>query len=170
MTNDTTPRPTARPDENVSLAQADANGADMKLSTRADAECNHYDLAVLAASVAASVPRFSTIPEVLLEQAQRIEVWGVPQSNVEANDRAAMTSYDLRDASQPTHLLLLARDTRSAEIIDGCELVAYPCDMTGHVSSWSHRYSVHGLNFNLAAQKLRFQIVNDLAEMRHVEC
>ena len=112
---------------------------------------------------------FSAVPEVLVEQAQRIEVWSIPQ----VTDSAAMPWQNAEniesDLARCTYFLLFARDTKTSGAIDGCEIVAYPCDSVGRVSSWSHRYASDAVNFNTAAQKLRFSIINGLAVMQHVE-
>ena len=106
---------------------------------------------------------FSTAPEVLLEQAQRIEVWNIPQTG------GGPSTADAQGETEFMHFLLLARDTNTHGAVDGCEVVAYPCDSVGKVYSWSHRYVSHGVNFNMAAQKLRFSIINGLATLQHVE-
>ena len=103
---------------------------------------------------------FSTRPDVLLEQAQRIEVWPLPEGEHLTNSESSTRS---------SHLLLFARDMREGETVSGCELVAYPCDLNGRVVSWTHRFACCALNFPLAAQKLRLQIVNDMAMLHHVE-
>jgi hypothetical protein len=111
---------------------------------------------------------FSAVPDVLMEQAQRIEVWSIPQGT----DSAPLPwqSADIEgDLARCTYFLLFARDTKTSGTIDGCEVVAYPCDSVGRVSNWSHRYTSDAVNFNTAAQKLRFSIINGLAVMQHVE-
>jgi hypothetical protein len=106
--------------------------------------------------------RFSTSPQVLLDQAQRIEVWPLPESG-------AVSSSTHAAVEAPTHLLLMARDTRDGETVTGCELVAYPCDANGCVVAWTHRYACYALNFALASQKLRIQMVNAMATLHHIE-
>jgi hypothetical protein len=112
---------------------------------------------------------FSTIPEILLEQAQRIEVWSIPQSTDSPLLPWEFTEGREGENARSTYFLLFARDTKSSGTIDGCEVVAYPCDAVGRVSNWSHRYASDAINFNTAAQKLRFSIINGLAGLHHVE-
>lgn len=111
---------------------------------------------------------FSAIPEILMEQAQRIEIWSIPQG-IESAPQPWQTLDIESDVARCTYFLLFARDTKSSGTIDGCEVVAYPCDSAGRVSNWSHRYASDAVNFNTAAQKLRFSIINGLAVMQHVE-
>jgi hypothetical protein len=109
---------------------------------------------------------FSAVPEVIIGQAQRIEVWSIPQST----DGGSLPWESAEgDTARATYFLFFARDTKSSGTIDGCEVVAYPCDSIGRVSSWSHRYAADALNFNSAAQKLRFSIINGLVALQHVE-
>ncbi len=114
------------------------------------------DLDVLAQSLMLStkpVERFSVVPEVLFEQAQRIEVWHLPA-----------------DAEgQGNHLLVFAQDTKTNDVVDGCEVAAYPCDNAGRVTSWVHRYTERALNLGMATQKLRYKVINGLAELQLVE-
>lgn len=108
---------------------------------------------------------FSTRPEMLLEQAQRIEVWPLPEGEHTSIDASSTRSSHLLSS----HLLMFARDMRESETVVGCELVAYPCDLNGRVVSWTHRFACCALNFPLASQKLRLQIVNDMATLHHIE-
>lgn len=108
---------------------------------------------------------FSTRPEVLLDQAQRIEVWPLPEGEHTSIDASSTRSSHLLSS----HLLMFARDMRESETVVGCELVAYPCDLNGRVVSWTHRFACCALNFPLASQKLRLQIVNDMATLHHIE-
>jgi hypothetical protein len=120
------------------------------------------DLHVLAQTVMQGTQekhRFSAVPELLFEQAQRIEVWHLPR--VAENGSTIGRSEN--------HLLVFAQDTRTQDVVDGCEIVAYPCDTNGRVSSWAHRYTAQALNFGMAGQKLRFKIINGLAELHLIE-
>lgn len=117
---------------------------------------------VLALPAQAQRAIFSTLPAVLLEQAQRIEVCALPP-----DDAASFPTSSTRCA--PTHLLMLARDICEDKVVSGCELIAYPCDVDGRVASWAQRYACCALNFPLAAQKLRLQIVNEMATLHHIE-
>jgi hypothetical protein len=112
---------------------------------------------------------FSAVPEILMEQAQRIEVWSIPQGT----DSALLPWQNIEsiesDPARCNYFLLFARDTKTSGTIDGCEVVAYPCDSVGRVTNWSHRYASDAVNFNIAAQKLRFSIINGLAAMQHIE-
>ena len=113
---------------------------------------------------------FSTTPDILLDQAQRIEVWPLAQSA--CNDSTSSTRSSSFRPSH-SHLLMFARDIRERvgenETVTGCEMVAYPCDQDGRVALWTHRYACCALNFPLAAQKLRLQIVNEMATLHHIE-
>jgi hypothetical protein len=64
---------------------------------------------------------------------------------------------------------MLARDVKVNNVVQGCELIAYPCDANGRVRSWCYRYVTHSLNFQMAAQKLRLQIINGMATLHLVE-
>jgi hypothetical protein len=111
---------------------------------------------LMTRSHAPRIERFSTVPEILLEEAQRIEIWAVPRD-------------ENSDCNLPSHLLLMARDSKTDGVVTGCELVAYPCDAAGRVASWHNRYATSAVNFTTAAQKLRCQIVNGLARLQHIE-
>jgi hypothetical protein len=112
---------------------------------------------------------FSAIPEILIEQAQRIEVWSIPQGTDSSLQPWQSADNAEGDPARCTYFLFFARDTKSSGTIDGCEVVAYPCDSVGRVFNWSHRYASEALNFNSAAQKLRFSMINGLATLQHVE-
>jgi hypothetical protein len=130
------------------------------------------DLHVLAQTVMQGTRekhRFSAVPELLFEQAQRIEVWHLPQEDAALNVSTRVAENGSTLGRSENHLLVFAQDTRTQDVVDGCEIVAYPCDTNGRVSSWAHRYTAQALNFGMAGQKLRFKIINGLAELHLIE-
>ncbi len=162
-------------------ALSDMNAmSDVLLSQQTEADLHSADLQIVpvlvptySLAVRAPAPytpattgqRFSTNPEQLFDQAQRIEIWHIPFSDVDSDDRAGITSGTNSDA----HILIFARDTKSGESVDGCEIAAYLCAPNGRVHSWHRRYAENDLNFPLAAQKLRCRIINGMAILHLTE-
>ena len=147
----------------------DSNQTDVEsLASVLSHEPNASPTSLALIPLAATKPErlvFSTRPEVLLDQAQRIEVWPLPEGEHTSIDASSTRSSHLLSS----HLLMFARDMRESETVVGCELVAYPCDLNGRVVSWTYRFACCALNFPLASQKLRLQIVNDMATLHHIE-
>ncbi|HEX8235812.1 MAG TPA: hypothetical protein VF600_07630 [Abditibacteriaceae bacterium] len=167
--SETTARPERDATDTSNREKPEPNGIVLDALTLDSVTLDSSDFFQLLKPTAWEKSCFSAVPEVLVEQAQRIEVWSIPQSAESALLPWESTESREGDPARSTYFLLFARDTKSSGSIDGCEIVAYPCDAVGRVSSWSHRYTADAINFSTAAQKLRFSIINGLAALHHVE-